>query len=781
MRNYLGHISVIASTVLAGSLIFAGCGGGGDTTISAAGTTISGKAVDELILNGVVEVHANSAAGSIIGTGRTDGTDGTYTIDVDGFSGVAVVSVKCDANSTLYFPKTNTTKSCPTDTHLYSAAPVEGDGSVTVNVAPSTHVMFMMATGGDANATLDKQKVEEARSKTAQIFGTDPIESDPTEGIYADVIEAFHAAAEEANVSIQELVEEVAEDAADGELGDDSNATDILAQNMQENNVTTPFVEAVENNTTFTPEVPDNAATLDDVAAAKAFFQNLRTQGDDLFDEGGLFDSEAKAVESLMENVTLNGDLAGTVLGKLADAIGRGIENNSTQVSQNLVTLPSGDSRDANLTRSSATSNIWNYVITDTISGTSTSIASGTVTLPAADPDNDIDPAAFTSLSFSFDGTLPATKLYESTQETQSFKADATMTKTTDGAHFEVSDITLSTADGTKIGIKGFKADIGYDYNESNQDDPMTLNYVKLTDITLDGALDSNYTATGTLSVGYTMNSSLATNGGFSDKFTTEVGGHIGCAPTDPNSNYVDYANLSFEITMDDNSTYTVTTDGSGNFHETIEGKEYTDTDFWNASITFLGTCANNGNPSIDSLWADDEADLIVGNSGYVPNTMSFSGVLKNVQSGTELDGTVGVQLLNAADINMTDLDNVNDDPHVKSTLSGTLKRAGLDDMSLNLTHEFDPATKTSHATLAYVYGATTVNAQGIYNENTEDGNVTITSGNGLAMTIVFDSDGIDYNATTPLTKGGKVVGTLDNETGIARIKYIDGSFESLP
>ncbi len=775
MSKYLGHVSVIASSLLAGTLIFTGCGGGGSTTtVSGASTTVTGKAVDELILNGVVEVHANSAAGEIIGSGRTSTTDGTYTIDVDGFEGVAVVSVTCDANSTLYFPDTNTTESCPTDTHLYSAAPVEGDGSVTVNVAPSTHVMFMMATGGDANATLDKQKVEEARTAAAQIFGTDPISSDPTEGIYAEVIQAFHDAAQDANKSIQELVEEIAEDAADGELGDDSNATSLLAQNMQENNVTTPFVEAAESNSTFTPEVPDNAATLDDVAAAKALFQNLRTQGDDLLEDGGLFDSEAKAMESLVENTALNGDLAGTVLGKLADAIGYGIENNLTSVSKNLVTLPSGDSRDANLTRDDIASNIWSYVITDTVGGSSTQRASGSITLPAADPDNDIDPSAFTTLNFVFDGTLPATKLYETTQSVQSFQASATMTKTTDGAHLEVSDINLSTADGTMVGIKGFKADMGYDYNASNSNDPMTLNYVKVNEITLNGALDQNYTATGTLSIGYTMNSIMAAEGGFTEVWKTEVEGEVGCIDPVTSQWYSDYNNSGFSVNLG-NTTYHINTDASGYFRTEIDGEYYYD-DLQNAQISFDTNCTQ-GVQTFEWMNTSTDSDIKIGNSGYIPNSMTLNGSIKNVQTDTEFSGMAGVSLLNAADINVS----ADEDPHARVTLSGTLKRAGLDDMSLNLELEHNPDTKVTDTTLAYVYGATTVNAQGTYNENTKEGNVTVTSGNGLAITVVFDQDGIDYNATTPLTKDGKVVGTLDNETGVDRIKYIDGSFESLP
>ncbi len=778
MNIQLRQISVVASALLAGSIIFSGCGGGGSSTsVTGASVNITGKAVDELILNGVVEVHDGSAAGAVIGSGRTDNSNGTYTIDLDGFEGVAVVSVTCDANSTLFFPDTNTTAACPAQTQLYSAADVSGDGNVTVNVAPSTHVMYMMATQGDPNATIDGQKLEEARVAAAQIFGTDPITSDPTEGVYADVIEAFHNAAEEANVSIQELVEDVAEDAADGVLGDDSNVTDILAQNMQENNVTTPFVEAAENNETFTPEVPDDAGTVDDVQAAKDFFQNLRTQGDDLFKDGGLFDTEAKGMESVVENVTLNGDLAGRVLGNLLDAVGEGVDNNLTEVNTTLVTLTNA-SRDANLTRADLNSSVWSYVITDTVSGTSTTVGNGTITLPAADPTT-IDPNSFTTLTAALDGTIPATKLYEQVQAQQTFQANATLTKTTDGAHMEVTDINLSTADGTMIGIKGFKADVGYDYNDSNQNDPMQLNYVKLNEITLNGALDSNYTASATLNVGYTMNSSLATNGGFTEVYTTEVNGHIGCFNTSDNS-YADYNNSSFEVTMDDNSTYTVNTDNNGNFHETIDGKEYYYDDFNNASITFNGTCSNGAAPNIDNMWVDTSSDMKIGNSGYIPNSMTLNGMIKNVQTETELDGTFGVNLMNAADMNLSDMDHVEDDPHVRVMTSGTLKRAGLDNMSLNLQLEYTPDTNMTDASLAYVYGSMTVNAVSHVSDD-GDGNVTVTSGNGLSITIVLNDDEIDYNATTPLMKDGKEVGRLDNGTGVPRIKYIDGSFESLP
>ncbi len=771
MKVKFSHISVITSAVLAGSLLLSGCGGGGDNPPPSSPTTssitITGTAVDELILNGVIKVRKNSASGEIVKTGRTSSTDGTYTIEAPGFDGVAVIEVTCDASSQILV--NGATQSCPLTKPLYSAAPVTKNSTVTANTSPATHVMFMMATQGNTDATIDPQTLEQARLAAAQVFATDPILSDPTTGIYADVIEAFHEAAADSSKSIEEIIEEISTDAADGVFGNDTNLTSVLAEKMKENNITTEFAD---NNGTYTPEVPDDAATLDDVQAAKDFFANLRTQGEDLFKDGGLFDSEAQSMQSLLENVTLNGDLAGTIIGNLLDAVGYAIDNNLTDHNRTLETL-NGDTRVANLSRTDLNEKIWSYTITDTKNGTSEQRGSGTITLPAAVP-ADIDPSAFTTLTAAFDGTIPATKLFEQTQSTQTFKANATMTKTTDGAHLEVSDITLSTTDGTMIGIKGFKADAGYDYNASNQNDPMTLKYIKLNEITLNGALDQNYTGTGTLKVGYAMNGSMADDGFINETYTTTIEGNIVCIHETEYYQSGIYANSQFTIQLD-NRTINIPTDANGWFRRTIDG-QYQYNDLMNANITFdQSTCPTSTTPTLQWFNSYVENDTKIRNSGYIPNTMTLDGNLTNVQTGTEYQGMVGVELLNAADINVSS----EDDPHVKVTLSGTLKRAGLNDMSLNLQAENNPDTNISTASLAYVYGTTTVNAQSTISDE-GDGNITITSGSGLAITIVLDNGHIDYNTTTPLTKDGKVVGNLVQRNGVDMIKYIDGFLESL-
>ncbi len=540
MRLKMRNISIVTSAVLTSTLLFTGCGGGGggDHESSTSSVTISGKAVDELIVNGVVTAHKNSAAGDVLATGRTD-SHGAYTLSVDKFDGVAVVKVECDAQSKLYFPDTNETKDCPTNLQLFSAAPVTSTNTeVKVNVTPASFAMYTLATGGDLEATLDIEKVENARNKISlALGGIDPVATDPVEdATYKSVVKAFHEAAEESNTSTFEIIEKFAEDAADGELGDDNpEVAKLVAEKMKENNVFSPFVEAVENNESYSP--PENPAGNEDIAQAKEFFNSLRTQGESLADEGGFFDTEAQNIEAAIDNVTINGDLAAKAVGNVIETVGEAIDGNLTSYTETIV--QAGDkSRKITVTKANATT--WNYVFTDTQGGNNKQIAEGTLTIPDIDYDDESLIDTFTVLHATFDGTIPATYLKDKEQKTQTFKADIQLTRTKEGAYAEIKNIELSTEDGTKLGISALKAALGYDYNASNEDDPVTPKYIKLETLTLNGALDRNYSATGTLNVTYTQNSTLASNGGVTEIQTTILDGHVGCYGA---NNYEEYAN----------------------------------------------------------------------------------------------------------------------------------------------------------------------------------------------------------------------------------------------
>ena len=263
--------------------------------------------------------------------------------------------------------------------------------------------------------------------------------------------------------------------------------------------------------------------------------------------------------------------------------IGDAIDTNVSQVDKNIVWI--GDSR-RNISVTKRSNTEWNYTIIDINGGQETLRGEGTVIIPDVDFSSDDFLSTFTTLTATFDGSLPATKFYETIQKTQKLKADIEVKRTDDGADVNVTHTELATDDGTKLGITGFTTSIGYDYNASNSEDPVTLHYVKVNNITLDGTLTNNYTATGIISLGYTINDSLATNGGFTEVYTSIADGHVGCYSFN-DSSYVDYANSSFKITIQ-GTTYTVTTDNYGYFHTEIEGVQYYYDDYVNANKIFF-------------------------------------------------------------------------------------------------------------------------------------------------------------------------------------------------
>jgi hypothetical protein len=774
-------ISLVASSLLAGTLLLTGCGGGGgggsaNNNGGGGGTstiTLSGTAVDELIVNGVVKAHKNSASGEVLASGRTN-DHGIYTLTVPEYEGVVVVKVECDASSKLFFPETNETKDCPTDLQLYSAAPVKGEGELKISVTPATQAFFALATQGNYDATLTPEAVDQARNRIAAVLGgIDPVTTDPVEDpTYKAVVKAFQDAAEETNQSTLEIIEAFAEDASDGELGDDSAITRTVAENMAENGVTSPFVEAIENNETYTP--PENAASLDDISQAKAFFDSLRTQGESLFDKDGFFDRESQAIEAAIDNTTLNADLAAKALDNLLIALTEAIQNEVQTYTETIVDF--GDSnRTVTVTKSDATT--WNYEFKDN----DTAFASGTITVPDIDYNDDNIVETFTSLAASIDGTIPATKLYESERRVQTFKGDVKLTRTEDGAKAEIDNIELSTADGTKLGISAIEATFGYDYDENDTEDPFTPNYAKLDTITLNGALDSSYSATGTLNVTYAINSSLANLGGIQESSETTIGGHLDCASTTYNGT------VTYSLDGESHS-FTV---NDGYFRFTLEGDyDYDEIDAFFAnnadSMQYSETCLE---PTYHINFVDNDYDELVGNSGYLPSKITFNGDLKHLGGSgivSEITGNIAVELLNATTMRFTDLGDTEDKPNVKVYIHGTLKRAGLDDTVLNITYRNAVSGDNKRITgqtvnVSYVYGVTSVTIDATLDSDGKNGTVDIASGTGLAITLKIAEGDIDYDNTSPLTKDGRVVGHLDDETGIPRIKYIDGSFESLP
>ena len=61
------------------------------------------------------------------------------------------------------------------------------------------------------------------------------------------------------------------------------------------------------------------------------------------------------------------------------------------------------------------------------------------------------------------------------------------------------------------------------------------------------------------------------------------------------------------------------------------------------------------------------------------------------------------------------------------------------------------------------------------------NGDVTVTTHTGIRADMKIENGDLVTDGTGTVTKDAKVLGALEEREGVPVIKYIDGSFESLP
>jgi hypothetical protein len=84
--------------------------------------------------------------------------------------------------------------------------------------------------------------------------------------------------------------------------------------------------------------------------------------------------------------------------------------------------------------------------------------------------------------------------------------------------------------------------------------------------------------------------------------------------------------------------------------------------------------------------------------------------------------------------------------------------------------------------TFYYNYDKTAISGIVSFDKNRKYGTINLSSGNsGVAMKVVVINGKITYGSRSQVTRNGKVVGELQERENVPVIKYIDGSFESLP
>jgi hypothetical protein len=401
MKKYL-----LGSIVL---FVMIGCGNSHSPS-STANATVKGVAVDDLIVNGVVRVYPANNSERVLATGRTD-ANGQYSLNV-AYDGIAIVEVTCDQNSIMKNPVTGTTLPCAANLKLHSAANVTPHEEITVPVTPLTEAVVRQM---DGDAT--PEKLDMARNNVGLMFGVDPLGDMPTEGTYSKIIDAIHTMAQEQNSSLTEVIDALAEDLSDGSAGDDGNVTQVLAKVMQDAHISNNLTG---NNGVYTPPA---GIAVSEITAAKAFFEELRTQTMSIVNykesgTPGFLDREAEDIATALEDTTLDAEYVTEAVGHFIDAIGFMKENNLSSFSPNLEHGFMGTDMAVQWSASSSTSATdFNYTI-----GTE---YQGTFSIP-----EDIDDLNLSNitdpLSANIQGTLPP----KSSEETeQVFNAEATLSK----------------------------------------------------------------------------------------------------------------------------------------------------------------------------------------------------------------------------------------------------------------------------------------------------------------------------------------------------------------
>ncbi len=168
--------------------------------------------------------------------------------------------------------------------------------------------------------------------------------------------------------------------------------------------------------------------------------------------------------------------------------------------------------------------------------------------------------------------------------------------------------------------------------------------------------------------------------------------------------------------------------------------------------------------------------------SKWLPEEVTFDGSLKNSATSGEISGLVDIVFKNAKTVTR------DEDMEVSINVNGTLavpERPKMD-IALNYSNSVDKPDTYNNYTADYSYDKTAINIQSIMDKNNKNGNITIKSNNGITFKIIIlDGDLVEGDAKRKdgsiVTYKGELIGTLEYRNKVIVVKYLDGSFESIP
>jgi len=770
--------SVVASILLVG---FAGCGGGGggsNPSSSVETLSLSGVAVDELILNGVVTV--TTPDGKELATGRTDKKNGSYTLDVKGYKGVVVTEVTCDTNSSLLIQPGVPPVQCPTDLQLHAVANAQGK-KAEINISPLTEVAYHIAKKlAEEKGGFNPVTVKYANAIIAATFGFNPVDSNPVEDdTYAKVVESFRKLATEQNEAIGDLAVKLADEMNDGKIGDD-NLEKEFAKAIKDNNATIPLVYFVENNKTMSVNNPE---VLEPIAEVRAFVDEIRTEGNVLKDFG---DKESKNISAALEKIAVNIDSAANDIAQMCDAALRANDNNATSydfdVTYNGHILPT--------TLKKVGENKWQYQM-KLQNGTKT--YNGTIAFPSI-PDNPNFWHQFTNLTAAFEGELPYKDDEEPTTaqpgvQRVSIEKVQLSRKTVNGrsiAPLQILNAKIQDAKGDFVKLSKLLGSAVYYQTENNE---TALDVVKVDKVDLD-AKAGNYTLNGTLSIPkYTQNKNLQKTGGFITAYKTNLGISFNCP---------DNENISFDsvsVSLGDNTYKPIETQSGTNwvfFGYEVPGK-WKDSDI-NRLVGEV-SCSGNSMPQPNLNYIEINDNEVIGNEGWIPKTVAFDGTVGNnsAQKTSALDGHIDVTIKNAEQLNITDLAKIEDEQfdnvQLKVNFLANLTMPDRPKALLNLKYETLASDLKNYHSISGSYNNEDflLTLKGSEDKNEKNGQLIFSNGSDIKAVFIFQNGKLiagNQKAQTgsQITVDGKLTATFETRENddVIVVHYLDGYIESI-
>ncbi len=165
-------------------------------------------------------------------------------------------------------------------------------------------------------------------------------------------------------------------------------------------------------------------------------------------------------------------------------------------------------------------------------------------------------------------------------------------------------------------------------------------------------------------------------------------------------------------------------------------------------------------------------------NSGVVPKKVKFVGSIKNTTTSGEINGELNVAWKNAVTMDLTK--GSEDVAEIDATLKGKIKMPNRPEMILNL--GFKSLETSNQYNLSYQYDTTVMNGTATFSDKDDkNGTIEFTGTSGIKLLVKMENGETLYGADSPVTRNGRKIGELQEREAVPVIKYVDGSFESLP